>query len=104
MTATWSTAVDAAGTTRLAIAGDVDLADERPLVDAVEAILAANVEPVVLDLSDVDFLDSSGVRALVRLRLDHGDRVRLGAVSPSANRVLQVAGLLERLGGQEEPS
>ena len=85
----------------MTIAGDVDLADERPIVDAVEAILAADPRAIMVDLTGVEFLDSSGVRALLRLRLDHGDRFCIGDMSAAAHRVLSVAGLLGHLGCDE---
>jgi anti-anti-sigma factor len=62
-------------------------------------VVAAQGEaPVVLDLQQVTFLDSSGVRALIRLRQHHGDRLRLGALSAPVRRVLEISGLLQPLG------
>lgn len=86
----------------MTITGDVDLADERPLVDAVEAILATSGSGVTADLTGVEFLDSSGVRALLRLRLDHADRFCIDGMSSAVHRVLSVAGLLAHLGCDDE--
>jgi anti-anti-sigma factor len=55
---------------------------------------------VVLDLGGVTFLDSSGVRALIRLRQRHGERLRLGELSAPVRRVLEIAGLLRPFGAE----
>jgi anti-sigma B factor antagonist len=52
----------AAGRTVVAAAGEVDLATARQLADAVREQLRAG--PVLLDLSALTFMDSSGVRGL----------------------------------------
>ena len=80
----------------MVVQGEIDLAAERPLVDEVDAVVAASADVVVvLDLSDVAFIDSSGVRALLVLRRAHGDRVILGARSDAVQRVLDISGLTD---------
>jgi anti-sigma B factor antagonist len=56
--------------------------------------------PVVIDLTDVTFLDSSTLRVLVQLRLrlaDHDGRaeLRLAISRPAIRRVFDVSGLAE---------
>ena len=41
------------------------------------------------------------MRAILRLHLDHSDRVRLVALSDAVNRVLRIAGLIDVLGVTE---
>ncbi len=80
----------------MVLQGEIDLAAERPLIDEVDAVVGASPDViVVLDLGDVAFIDSSGVRALLLLRRAHGDRVILGARSEAVQRVLDIAGLAE---------
>jgi anti-sigma B factor antagonist len=50
---------------------------------------------VVVDLSQLHFLDSSGMRALLRLQSRIGDRARLELVPgpPAVQRVFELVGL-----------
>ncbi len=83
----------------MAIQGEVDLADEQSLVESVDALVSRDgAESVELDLGAVEFIDSSGVRALVLLRSRHGERIRVGPLSEPVRRVLEVAGMTEFLG------
>ena len=53
---------------------------------------------LVLDMSGVSFLDSAGVGALVSLfvsRRDAGKTLALASLTPQANAVLQVSGVLK---------
>jgi anti-sigma B factor antagonist len=97
--ATWSVEQLADGTSRVAVSGEVDLAVEEPFVAEVDSVVTAHGEaPVELDLQRVTFLDSSGVRALIRLRQRHGEQLRLGALSAPVRRVLEISGLLQPFG------
>ena len=77
--------------------GELDTATADRLVQAV----AAWPEPVnhcVVDLHDCEFLDSSGIRALLlcQRQLDSGSgTLRLVGVSPHIDRVLRIAGVQE---------
>jgi anti-sigma B factor antagonist len=96
MASTWSRETVADDRVRMLVRGEIDLADERPLIDEVDAVVGASADVVVeLDLAEVDFIDSSGLRALLLLRRAHGDRVLLGARSAPVQRVLEIAGLAE---------
>ena len=85
--------------TVVVVAGEVDLVTAPGLADAVEEQLDRG--PVLLDLGAVEFLDSSGVRALDRiLRLADVQGRRL-AVRPglraNVEQVLRMTGLLDVL-------
>jgi anti-anti-sigma factor len=83
---------------RVPIDGELDMAREESLIAEIGGLLDdPAAPPVELDLGQVSFVDSSGVRALMRLVHLHGDRVRLGAMSESARRVLDIAGLIDWL-------
>ena len=98
MPASWSVHSDQDGARRVVVAGELDLADEESFVAAVDA-LASDGGDILLDLDAVEFIDSSGVRAVLRLHLEHADRVRLVAASDAVNKVLRIAGLTDVLGG-----
>lgn len=83
------------GVTRVIVAGELDLATSVDLDRVVEDAID---EPhdVVIDLTDVDFLDSSALRVLVvrrRQRTDAGKRLILHAPSENVRRVVEMAGL-----------
>ena len=57
--------------------------------------------PVVVDMSQVTFIDSSGLSALLaglRLARNHGGTVTLAGVSPSLRRIFDVTGLADQFG------
>src|SRR3954469_19156295 len=88
------------GTPVLRISGDLDIAVEDDAVAAVARALAADPPPpaLVLDLSEVVFMDSSGLRALLRMHNHHGASVRLGPVSTVVDRLLALTGTAEVFG------
>jgi anti-sigma B factor antagonist len=81
----------------LRIRGDLDIAVEDDAVAAVAQALTADPPPAVLviDLSEVEFMDSSGLRALLRMHNRHGSQIRLGPVSNVVERLLQLTGTAE---------
>jgi anti-anti-sigma factor len=87
----------------LVVSGDLDVAVGVAFVDAIDQALAADgsLSKVVVELGEVDFIDSSGLRALLQLRQSYGERVQIGAVSAAVQRLLELTGTLEhfRLGG-----
>lgn len=99
---TWSAQEDGTSTGEpvavLAFEGDLDLAS---VADFVRAVAEAVPRLVVLDLSGVRFIDSSGIHAVVRARLERasGDgQVQIVVARGSAvERVLEMTGLGEEL-------
>jgi anti-anti-sigma factor len=78
--------------------GDVDLATAPQLRTAL-AELAPGTGTVIIDLSDVAFLDSSGLSVLVefhqQLDKDGARGLRLVVTRPTTSRLLEVTGLIE---------
>ena len=73
--------------------GDMDLATEGQVVEALSWLAA---KAVIVDLSRVDFIDSSGIRALVighRAAEEAGGSLALRAPSSLAARVLDMTGI-----------
>lgn len=100
------TARRAAGLTSLAVAGEMDVATAGEFAATVREHLAGG--PVVLELHELRFMDSSGVRALdgllrdteregwsLRIRSDMHDNVR---------RVLALTGMLDALPLEDPPA
>jgi anti-anti-sigma factor len=82
----------------IAVRGEVDLATVAVLGEALDAAIRQSEGALILDLSDVDFIDSSGLHALLRARglLGREDR-SLGVIcGPGpARRALEVAGIMD---------
>jgi anti-anti-sigma factor len=78
------------------VAGDVDLSTSPALSRALDAALADATSVVELDLSEVTFLDASGVSAILvawhRADLD-GIRLRLVRPVTFVRRVLDITGV-----------
>ena len=84
----------------LVLGGDLDIAGVAALERPLAALLDRAPQPLQLDLSEVAFLDSSGVAVLVRLA-NHFGSVRTRSAPEPVRRVIQVLGLADRLGLQE---
>ena len=83
----------------LAVRGDVDVAAVPPLEQALEAAIKTTVGAFVIDLSDVEFLDSSGLLAVLHARgLLARDRRALAVVCPPGpvRQLFEVAGVAEQ--------
>jgi len=79
------------------VGGELDLATRQDLVRGVDAAAAAHPgQPVVLDLSEVGYIDSCGVHALLDLRQRLGVRLALHAPAPCVARLLSVTNLRDR--------
>jgi anti-sigma B factor antagonist len=89
----------------LVVRGDLDVAVGVEFVNAVEEVLVGDgsIAEVVIELGEVEFIDSSGLRALLQLRQTFGERVQVGTISPSVQRLLELTGTLEhfRPGGTD---
>lgn len=97
-------ATDAAGQDVLAVSGDVDLATAHELVAAADACLGSGAQgPLRLDLSDVAFIDSTGISALLEVRraaADAGIEVVTVGQSAIVDRVLAIAGITDLFGAR----
>jgi anti-anti-sigma factor len=87
----------------LVVRGDLDVAVGTAFVGAVDDALSAEGSPtlVEIDLGAVEFIDSSGLRALLQVQQNYGDRVRIGAMSAAVERLLELTGTFDhfRQGG-----
>ncbi len=86
-----------AGTAVVTLQGEIDLQNSPDLRKELLSWLADRKD-VVVDLSGVDYIDSSGIASLVeayQTARHQGGRFSLAAVSPAALRVLKLARLDE---------
>jgi anti-sigma B factor antagonist len=82
------------GVTFLAISGDIDLATSDEVREAGEKALSELCSTLRIDLSEVGFLDSTGLGALVSIRNAAGSRpVVLDNATRPVLRVLEISGL-----------
>jgi anti-anti-sigma factor len=96
-----------AGGVRIAISGEVDLSAIDDLEIALAPALGAQPSPVVVDLRDVSFLDSSGLRFLLALNertSAGGGRFAIVAAGEPVTRVLELSGVEGRLEIVADPS
>ncbi len=80
-------------------------AAEALLVRTTE-LAAAQEGDLVLDLAEVTFIDSAGMRALLIVRENlttDGRALRLANVTPEVKRLLDLVGLTGVLSGDEPP-
>lgn len=81
----------------LHLAGELDLASLPDVADPLASVLTRRPQPVVLDLAELGFLDSSGIAVLVRIA-NHFDQVRTRSATEPVHRVIEVLGLAARFG------
>jgi anti-sigma B factor antagonist len=80
----------------VALSGEVDVATAEKLTAELEDAILASDGAFVIDLSAVEFLDSSGIGALLRARgvLGRADRALVLVCPPGpVRRVLSLAGI-----------
>lgn len=85
--------------TGLRLVGDIDAAGVDSLVSHLDPLPASGVE-IVIDLSEVAFIDSSGFRALIEAhqRAERAGRlVVMADPSPAVRRLLDISGLVPYL-------
>lgn len=91
------------------VTGEVDLSNSDNIRAAITESTANHCLVVVLDLSDVDYLDSSGIQLIYQLREDlraRGQTLRVvvpaGSPATDALRLAGVADHLETIDSTEE--
>lgn len=81
----------------ISAAGEIDVSTVAVLGDALNSIIAdGSPDDVVLEMSAVEFIDSSGLRVLIDAHSSssgHGRRLVISEPSPVVRRLLEVSGL-----------
>lgn len=84
----------------VAPAGELDIATAEMLEHALRAAQESDAQTIVLDLSGLSFMDSTGLRVLLDFNERCGGetgRLRVIAGAPAVERLLDIVGLRERL-------
>ncbi|HEX4034005.1 MAG TPA: STAS domain-containing protein [Solirubrobacteraceae bacterium] len=84
----------------IAPSGELDIATAEQLERIVRDVEQTDAETIVLDLSGLAFIDSTGLRLVIDTNERCGGedgRLRLIAGSPAVERLLDIVGLRERL-------
>jgi anti-anti-sigma factor len=79
------------------VGGELDIASLPEVQPELDALLGRPRQPLLLDLADLDFMDSSGVAVLIRLA-NHFGEVRTDRPTAAVRRVLEALGLAGRFG------
>jgi anti-sigma B factor antagonist len=90
----------ATGDARIAVSGEIDLGTAPQLETALADALSATPTQITVDLSDVEFIDSTGVSVLVRSAHQgeqRGVSVRVHGAHGIVARVLEVTGVARYL-------
>lgn len=95
ITAMWGVNGDIA---EMTLKGELD-AHSSPMLDPLFIdLVTAGARSLVIDMSQVDFVDSSGLRTLIRARQQFGgDRpIAIRAPQPTTARLLEITGLTDQ--------
>ena len=85
------------------VTGEIDLSNVAELDDALQNALSGTTTSCLLDLSEVTFMDSSVVHALIRwskeaqVSVRDGLAIMVGGKDTEPTRVLSLAGMMKRL-------
>jgi anti-sigma B factor antagonist len=89
-----------AGVHTLWLKGELDLVSAGLLETRIAELCTDGASRIVLEMSELDFIDSTGLRALLvseELCGVNSCRLFLGELSPQVARLLQLSGLEDRL-------
>ncbi len=79
--------------TGLALAGEIDAYTAPALADAIEQ---CELSHVLIDMAEVEFVDSSGLRVLIEAHQEaqaSERRIQLTNPSPAVSRLLEISGI-----------
>jgi stage II sporulation protein AA (anti-sigma F factor antagonist) len=89
-------------TARVTLVGELDLDAAGAVADELGALPGRGAKEIIIDASGLNFLDSSGLRALLSAREQlhqAGATLQISAVSPAVDRVLEITGTRTLLTG-----
>jgi anti-sigma B factor antagonist len=93
------------GHVEIALRGELDIAGSSDVRAALLGLVDAGHANLVVDLSDLDLIDSTGISALVAARraaLGAGGEFSARHAKPAVRRVLAISGLVEHLNVSED--
>ena len=80
----------------VSLKGQIDLHVSPKVAESLAALIKQRLSPVVVDLSDVTYIDSSGLAVLINAEQNvetYGGKFMLAGVQPEVQSILEVAGL-----------
>ena len=83
---------------RLVARGELDVYVGPVIVEHVKKLADQGVKLIILDLADVSFLDSSGLRGIIQagnLLAQHDGQLLIEGATGATQRVLEITGMLE---------
>jgi anti-anti-sigma factor len=86
------TSVDTAGVPIISLSGDLDISNVKDLDGAVASLTADPPERLIIDTSDLRFMDSAGIAVLLRVAAQV-PTVQIRNPSKAVRRVIEVTGL-----------
>lgn len=90
----------------LAVSGELDLSSTPALEEEVGKAIECDASTVIVDLRELEFIDSTGLGVLVKANqraVDEGRTFGLVRGGPQVERLLALTGLSERLRTGETP-
>ena len=84
----------------LRLKGELDMSNVSLLDEAISELEKDGLEAVEIDLDEVSFIDSSGIRAFLKIgerSTERLPRISFGPPSKAVSRVLDIAGVADRL-------
>jgi anti-anti-sigma factor len=91
--------VDDDGVFVLDLGGELDVSNFEVVRSKVDALLGAEPRSVLVDLSSLSFMDSSGIALLVGIG-NRVDRLRVRNPTPIVRRIIELCGLADAVGLQ----
>jgi anti-anti-sigma factor len=92
--------VECDGSLTLRVEGEIDIATAPLLEEELERAQGSDAETIVVDLDQVDFIDSTGLHVLIRhsaLSSQNGGRLRLTEGSKQVQRLFRLTGTMDHL-------
>jgi anti-sigma B factor antagonist len=92
--------------TVISVSGELDLASSPALEEELERVAQSNAQLVVVDLRNLEFMDSTGLSVLVRAHQraeENGRRLGLVNGSQQVQRLLTLTGVADRLALTDVP-
>src|ERR1700749_979852 len=86
--------------TVIAVSGELDLASSPALQEELDRVSASDADVLIIDLRDLDFMDSTGLSVLVRAHQraeEQGRQLAMVKGSQQVQRLLSLTGVADRL-------
>ena len=92
--------------TIIAVSGELDLASSPALQEELDRVSASGTEMLIIDLRELDFMDSTGLSVLVRAHQraeEQGRRLAMVKGPQQVQRLLSLTGVADRMTVVDRP-